>query len=72
MHNRNEDWGHQGEDGEKGSRHLPPDFRQGRKKLYLGKTDNLRRCPFKDYRNPAEGVERDNVVHDVLVDAGAH
>jgi hypothetical protein len=38
--------------------------------MFGRKTDNLPRCPFEDYRNPAEGVEWDNVLHDILVDAG--
>jgi hypothetical protein len=42
----------------------------GNKYVWIGMTDDLQRCPFKDYCSPAEGVERDNVVHDAVVDAG--
>jgi len=44
--------------------------KDGRKYVWIGQTDDLQRCPFGDYCNPADGVERDNVVHDILVDAG--
>lgn len=44
--------------------------KEGKEYVWIGKTKDLLRCPFHDYCNPVDGVERDNVVHDILVDAG--
>lgn len=45
--------------------------KHGKKYVWIGHTKDLQRCPFKDYfkSKPDDGVERDNVVHDILVDA---
>ncbi|MFZ0772342.1 MAG: hypothetical protein WAN08_13070 [Candidatus Sulfotelmatobacter sp.] len=46
-------------------------WKSGRRFVWIGQTKDLQRCPFKDYfkTKPDDGVERDNVVHDVLADA---
>jgi hypothetical protein len=46
-------------------------FDKDRKKyVWIGQSDDLLRCPFKDYCKPSDGVEKEHVLHDILVDAG--